>query len=162
MQLSKSNLDYFSYKFFAAEEKRLDNIIVALIEKNSMLVGRTTYGFMLAGKRYSHPHYSGVKEWIGLNLKLLQDSIRFETNKKKLDMDKQMILQFITKIANRCKTSEDFRNAIPECITSFFRLDGMQRTKEEGWIFSDNPREMAQFKKAADIMAFYSVSHLMQ
>lgn len=82
-------------------------------------------------------------------------------DEKRLTQDRLVVNQILTLACMGCKTSEDFRDALPEILVDNLpNLRQLPRNRPEAFLLAGQEQKLEQYKKLRDILDFYMVSKL--
>ena len=147
---------------FAADNRRLQAWVDRLCEKNQEARREPVVGFLYGGVYYRPSNVIGavpVKRAIDPSLYPQIDA--FLADKRTIDDQKQLIRQGMFMVLDPCKSIDDIRDALPECLVDCLpNLKTMPRHREAAFTIQDNPRACRQFAKILPIMEIYASARL--
>ena len=148
--------------FFADEIRRLYIIQKDLTERNHSLGGHPD-GFYHGGQiYYLGKPFTVLRATItAIKPSLEADAQDFALMQTKLRQDTNRLKAALVVIASRCKTLQGLRDALPESVAlQCSTMQRLPRTKDEGWVLTENPMLMSQFQKVVDITLYYQANRL--
>lgn len=93
----------------------------------------------------------------------MEDGMRdYLADRKKVDLDRQRIGQTVLSLIGGCESTQDIRDALPECVIFFapMGIDKMQRTPGTEAASHLEGRALRQYEKNLELMQFYSTTRL--
>jgi hypothetical protein len=134
-------------QLFAPEYRQFHAQVDRLIDENDVLIGRVTEGFNYLGTNYGRNGRFGFMDSVTLNSKLAPRMGQLIHFMKQMELEKQLITQIVYKLIGPCKTSQDIRDALPECLVGMFDNDLKERsrTRDPAWTLTE--RDMRQYRK---------------
>lgn len=151
----KALIEKLVERVFEAEDKKHVEEVNRLIEQNMALTGTPILGFNYMGTRYG---WNGMPIAVGPNIEpsLMPDMARVHNFRKIVDLDRKLITQFLFRLVSPCRTSQDYRDALPECVVSLdWMLPTLQRTREAGYTLSSDPRAWREYLKVTSKIETY-------
>lgn len=148
---------------FSAEEERLAKNINELCAANSKAYGRAMVGFLWDGDFYAPMgvEIRGRFERRSIHESLEEECARHIADAGVVKFDKHQVQQILYKTMTACRSLQDMRNALPNCVTKLIpRLKDMPRTDEPGCVFPVGSRERKQFDKIIDKLDIYAAGKL--
>lgn len=151
---------------FVAEERRLNGKIVELNTRNKQVRKLQVDGFLFSGQFYLPTGVSTVRFGPGQAKAPLHDSLvdsmeEYLADQKSIRTDQNLIRQTLFQVLSNCRTDQDFRNALPECLVEHIEgLNRLSRTEEPGYTVRSNPRALRQFQKALPKIELYAATRL--
>ena len=82
-------------------------------------------------------------------------------DKAQVERDESVIRQLVVALLQECETSQDIRDALPDCLVPQSILNDRERSREAGYPFLENPRLLRQYKKYEDIIFQYAAAKLL-
>lgn len=166
MEISTATISSFDYQLFKSESERISKMTLELHEKNETLLGIFLPGFKMSGKIYQVRSRSklgnqALSDFPSLHFTLREEGNNLLQQMDKLNIHKSLIRQMLLRISMKCNDAQDFRDAITESIVRMFNLSHLPRSRSEAWLFADNARDMKQYNRIADLIAFYTAMQLM-
>ncbi len=158
-ELIKSILD----QLFVAEWRRLDKSIERLNQQNNEINGVSEIGFILDGMFFRSKETTlGKGDQRVLAKSLEEDGKLFLQDKKTITTDQQMIKQSLVHLLKSCKTEQDIRDTLPECVIPLLPLSvrTLSRTRETAFTINDNERAKYQYGLVYPRIEFYSAARL--
>ena len=84
------------------------------------------------------------------------------TSKKMLENDKARIKQALVLVLRDTQTSQDIRDALPNCLQDLIPgCKGLERSREEAYTLRDNPKAFSQYMMLRDKIEFYVAARLL-
>lgn len=155
-------------KLFEPEDRRIDKMVSELNMANSEIKGKQLHGFMHMGKRYIPKEYELVgkalakKPLPSLAFSLLNQANEFDTEVRKLALDRDQIKQVLYKLIYQCNNTQEIRNCLPECVVELLpNLRSMQRTiTDPTYLIRNDKFAMKAYEKILPKIEMYSVMRL--
>lgn len=161
------NIQAIVKRLMEADLKELDRQISVINGKNKNLSERKIDGFLYAG-RYFQPTtgnlmIAGPKEAkSALHARLHQEMEDWLQQEQEVLANQRMISQTISVLLNPCKTLQDMRDALPECVVNGVpELAKLSRQNDAAYTIQNNPRALRQYEKILPQIEIYSVSKLL-
>lgn len=154
-------IDHVVKVLFAADSRRLTAWIDRLCDRNQEVTRRPTQGFLYGGELYRRSTIVGdIAERRCIDPVLFVEIDEYLADKKKLERDKQQIRQGMMMVMEPCKTLEEIRDALPECLVDCIpELKAIERDKPAAYTLQDE-RSIRQFNKILPLMQIYSTARL--
>lgn len=149
---------------FRNEDVRQQKLLEQVIEKNTDL-GGPPEGFLHAGHFFSTltgpSRYAATTRKVKGHPDVAEDAAYYLRVKVKRDKDYQKIHQSLGTMVRPCKTFQDLRDAIPEILVPCAAfLNGIQRTRPQGYTVIDRPLVQHQFDLMVDDILYYLANHI--
>jgi hypothetical protein len=148
---------------FESEHKQLTNRIAAIIPRQAYL-GGSADGFRYQSRVYTH--LAGQMKRMGRYDNLLpslvpeMDLIVAEQATNQLERER--IRQALALALWNTKTPQDRRDALPNCLQDLVpECSGLERTREEAYTLTDNPRAYSQYMQLREKIEFYVAARLL-
>ena len=151
-------------ELFVAEKRRLDQAVANLIRQNNELYGKQNAGFLYYGEYYTASNFRTTtsKEKITLHDSLTEKIEWHIKDAKIIADDERLIGQIIFKLIDPCKTLQDIRDSLPDCLAMIIPdLARLPRHNEQGWSLRQNTRASKQFEKLLPKIEMYSAARLL-
>ncbi len=153
-------------KLFEADKHRLERTVTKLCERNKQLKKDGFDGFMFSGRRY-YPHTGHIividrtQAMPTLDLSLHPEMMAHLRDQKAYDDERTVISQMLFQLLKPCKTNQDLRDALPECLVGFVpTLKGIRRQEEPAYTLRENDRAKRQYEKLLPKIEACSVGNL--
>lgn len=152
---------------FVAEFRRLEGLIDRINTQNKELKQSNIDGFIYGGKFYRPANRSLILAGPGqakqtLHKELWPTMEDYLQDASTINNDKQMIAQSLFMLLKPCRTKPEMRDALPECIISFWDgLSQFPRTMPAGYTLEGNERAKRQFEKVLPKIEFYVATRLL-
>lgn len=152
---------------FKAEERRLDRAILALNQENKRLQGAQIDGFLHAGQFFLPKGVSLTLAGPGqaktaLHKDLIGEMLHHLKDRSTVQEEREFISQTLYKLLNPCRTQQDIRDALPECLVNCIpELARLPRQREAAFTIKDDPRALRQYEKILPKMEIYSAARLL-
>ncbi|TJX44051.1 MAG: hypothetical protein E5W21_23180, partial [Mesorhizobium sp.] len=132
---------------FEREEAQLAKRELGMVSRNTAL-GGSTDGFRHMGEIYSE--LTGASRQRGkyglLHPSLVGEMDAILAERKTVNYDKDRIRQAFTLVLRDCRTWQDMRDALPNCVKDLIpECRHLARTREEAFTLADNPRSYTQY-----------------
>ena len=154
-------------RLFEPERRRLNKLVYAITEKQAALQGNPCYGSVYRGERYipesSLGYLKEIKKLRSLSFQLNADAVALYTDTCKIENDQTHIRQLLTILLSRCKTSQECRDSLPDCVASLIPelKDFPRRNPDPAFMIRDNPNFMLEYERTLPKIQFYSVTHML-
>jgi hypothetical protein len=154
-------------QLFEAEDRRLNGVIVRLNQENKQLTGSRIDGFLYLGQLYMP---TGVNTTVAdrhqaktaLHKSLIEPMERHLKDRKAVADERRIISQMLLTLLSPCRTAQDIRDTLPECLVNCVSgLVSQPRTREAAYTIQDNPRAMRQYEKLLPKMEVYSAARFL-
>lgn len=151
-------------EIFKAEDRRLEKEALSFVSENRKLVPDAHDGFLYKGVFFSDLEIKlrakGTKGKVHPSLVPTLD--RHFADRKQVTFDKDRVKQALAIVINGCKTTQDIRDTLPNCLSEVFdQTRNLPRQREEAFTVRDNPRAYRQFQKLKELIEFYMVTKLL-
>jgi hypothetical protein len=148
---------------FEREEVHLSNQEKAMIIRNTE-AGGSPDGFRHLGVIYSplegYARPRGTYNMLPISL--IPDIDQLVADRALLALDKDRIRQALTLVLRDCKSIQDHRDALPNCMKDFILgANSLERTRPEAFTLEGNPRSYAQYVKLREKIEFYTAARLL-
>lgn len=156
-----------SAKLFEAEERRLNGVIIELNRRNKRAHEKsiTVDGFLHQGRYYLPRNVSVTVAGKGesktpLHLSLYDDMERHLEDRRLVEEERKFISQVLYRLLRDCKTQQEIRDALPECLTNLAGLTHLNRQQEPAWTLREDPRALRQYEEILPKMEVYCAARL--
>lgn len=151
---------------FEAEYRRLDAVISSLNQRNKRLYDAKVDGFLYAGQFYLPRDATlrtvGAVAKTPLHGSVENEMIAFLADREIVTTDQGFIRQTLHALLRLCRTDQQARDALPECLVSCYpSFARLPRYDEVAHSIRDNPRALRQFEKFLPKMELYSALKLL-
>lgn len=154
-------------ELFLAELRRLDKVLDSIITRNgeTFAVYNST-GFLYLGEFYSSSRSSQQPpsgHRLVLANHLLDDMREYLEQAGKLLLEVHMVNQMVFRLVQGCKTYQDVRDALPECLIAMDKqghLKSLQRTRKAAFTLDNDAMALRQYEKILPIIEYYAGTHL--
>lgn len=151
---------------FEGEIRRLDCLMEELVQSNDrLLTVQPSAGFMFLGKFYKRST-AKVAPMHGerhmLHPTLLEPMQEYLQATSKFMMDAHKINQMCYRLVKNLSTSQDIRDALPECLIGLSD-EAMQlpRTREAAFTIIGDERATRQYEAVLPLIEFYAATRLL-
>lgn len=148
---------------FEREEEQLNRRALKMIPRNIAL-GGSTDGFRHMGVIYSELSGSMRKQgkYPPVDRSLTGELDAILAERKTIEYEKDRIRQAFTLVLRDCRTFQDMRDALPNCVKDLIpECRHLDRTREEAFTLADNPRSYTQYMQLREKIEFYVASRLL-
>jgi hypothetical protein len=160
-----NNIKKIVSELLSAEDRRLKQTILRLEGANSAVLNRTTDGFLLQGVYYRPDGRSGPPKTVKFPLafELWDQGIAFLKDEAIVKHQTQLIRQALVNCLEPAYGTQDYRDALPECVISLMpmNLAGLSRTRPAGFTIAHDPIKSKQFDEAVPLMEVFSVGRML-
>jgi hypothetical protein len=163
----KATIQTLVAKLFEAEKRRLNQIIVTLNQQNKLLKEAQADGFMFGGQFYLPTTGSlmvaGPGQAKTFLHKNLHEPMDLYLKDHKLTKDDEFyISQTLVKLLIPCRSLQDIRDALPECLVACLpELAKLSRRNEPGFTIQEDERALRQYEKILPKMQVYSAARML-
>jgi hypothetical protein len=116
---------------------------------------------MYGGKAYVESILS-IDTKTNLHSSLIPAMNRFLADKSEVDFDTGRIKQALALILRDCRTRQDFRDALPNCLKDFIpEIRDLPRTREEAYTVRNDPNQLRawnQYQRLREKIEFYAAA----
>lgn len=155
-------IDHIINVLFAAERRRLTRAIDDLCKSNQEAYGEKLDGFHYQGRFYRPEGLMGQLKRKVLHLSLFDRMDLHLADEAAVKADEQFIRQTLFQLLDPCKTPQDMRDALPNCLADALgEHSRLPRMNEEAFTIRDNPRAMKQYNKIRPKLDLYSAARLL-
>lgn len=149
MDLINDLVEAMLTKLMVGEYRRLDQVVLQLIQKNNQLVGKQFNGLYLGGTPYSTLGLPWGTPWPAIHSELLVKGAELQHLEDVIKEDHNRLRQILNLLYEPCKTLADVGRTSPKCLTPF--LGGLAEwitgnAEDVGFTLRDNPRHWQQFQ----------------
>lgn len=147
---------------FVAEHRRLAKFITAMVDMNQEAHGRLLDGFHYEGIHYRREGLKGA-----LTKAVLHPSLEPQMDAHLLDRatvknDEQQIRQTLFKLLDPCRSEQDIRDTLPNCLTDTLGDTArLARRNEPAFTIRDDARALRQYHKVLPRIELYSAARLL-
>jgi len=97
-----------------------------------------------------------------LPMTLIPDMATLVADRAVLTLDKDRIRQALVLVLRDCRTVQDYRDALPNCMREFILgASALERTRPEAYTLLDNPRSYGQYIKLREKIEFYTAARML-
>ena len=148
---------------FGNEDRRLDRLVEILNRENNVKLGHQATGFLVMGRYFKPKDAPATRDREILHMDLLDKGLGFLADIDRVAADRQRVKQTLYLMLRSCKTEQDLRDALPDCLQTMIgqSIRNLPRTRPEGYTIIDNERAHRQFLEIKETIEFYSVSGLL-
>lgn len=155
----KAVMDLIS-EFFRQESERQKDQLNKLIRRNVPFSGSTD-GFTFEGVTFTELKRRPSKPFSQLDGSLHDEAKLLITVGKKMEADRERMRRSLAVLFNRCETTQEFRDALPEPLVTFLpSARGLTRTRDAGALLAENPLLQRDFQTLLDIVFYYEANRL--
>lgn len=156
LDLSESYSEQIIEKLFQPEKRRHKQICEDFLKRNNEIIGESRDGFRYMGKAFLAAYNAAP-----LATELVPDFSKHLSQWNQVQKDQQYIKQVLMNLLKPCVRKSEVRDALPECLVSFFPgLQGIVRTREHGWTLKDKPILYQQYKSILPKIEMYYATSL--
>lgn len=156
MNWSENYSEQIIKKLFQPEERRHKQICEDFLKRNNKIFGENRDGFRYMGKAFLAAYNAAP-----LAAELVTDFAKHLAQWNQIQKDQQYIRQVLVNLLKPCVGRAEVRDALPECLVSFFQeLQGITRTREHGWTLKDKPILYQQYKSILPKIEMYYATSL--
>lgn len=151
-------------KIFEAEERRLDKERDSFARENATLNPDAADGFLFGGIYFStlDPSIRSKGKKGKLDPSLVPALEAHMKDRKQIEFDKVRVNQALSIVLKDCRSAQDIRDALPNCLTEVFdQTRHLPRMNEEAFTLRDNPRGFKQFQKLKELIEFYMIARML-
>src|SRR5690606_33981686 len=132
--------------------KRTDKqICEEFLERNHGIIGENRDRF-----RYKEKAFLAGYSTAPLATGLVPDICKHLSQWNQIQKDQQYIKQVLINLLKPCMKKYEIRDALPECLVSFFpELRSIVRPREHGWTLKDKPILYEQYQHALSKIEMY-------
>lgn len=143
-------------KLFQPEERRHRRICEDFLKRNNEIIGENRDGFRYMGKAFLAAYNAAP-----LATELVTDFAKHLAQRNQIQKDQQYIKQVLVNLLKPCMKKIEVRDALPECLVSFFQeFQGIARTREHGWTLKDKPVLYRQYRNIVPKIEMYYATSL--
>jgi len=148
---------------FEADSRRIASWIDQLVQKNDEIAGKAQHAFIYNGTRYRQSNVRGViQTHPALDYTLWDEADLLIKDAKQVEQDKSFVRQTLVTLLEPCRTAQEIRNALPECLSECIpSLREYERTAPSLYTIANNPRAKRQIAKIMPKLELYSVARMM-
>ena len=155
-------IDHIIDVLFVAERRRLANAVDAMCQANNEAYGKHFDGFHYQGRFYRPQGVKGQLNRIVLHLSLHPKMDLHLKDEAAIDRDEQLIRQVLFMLLDPCRTEQDIRDALPNCLTDTLGESArLMRQNDPAFTISDNVRAMKQYNRVLPKLEMYSAARLL-
>lgn len=157
-------------KLFEPDNKRIDNLIADLTNRNNAIQKIISYGFIHMGNTYISETNKTMFRINSINkenptpiiaAQLMPEANLLLTDILNSQSDASRIRQILYKLINEACTIQEIRDALPECIVGLIsQFVSMQREAEPAWSIQHDPRALRQYEALLPKIEMYAMSKL--
>lgn len=151
---------------FSAERRRIDKLILALCDRNTIFKQKACFGFMYKGERFVPQCYRNnpreIRVLPGLAHELQKDVMDFDRDYSKLHTDMVHVKQLLTLLLSQCSNKQEVRDSLPECVVNLTDLRNMPRCiQDPAFLIRNNVHFLREYERTLPKIEFYSVTHML-
>lgn len=149
---------------FEAEERRLGKERDQFAFENARLEPTAADGFLYGSIYFStlEPSLRSKGKRGPVSHSLVPALDAHMKDRKQIEFDKVRVSQALAIVLKDCRTAQDIRDTLPNCLTEVFeQTKTLPRLNEEAFTLRDNPRAMKQYQKLKELIEFYMVSRML-
>jgi hypothetical protein len=155
-------IDHIVDVLFAAEHRRLAHAVDDLCKANNEAYGEHFDGFHYQGQFYRPQGLKGQLKRKVLHLSLHPRMDLHLQDEASVKLDEQMIRQTLFQLLDPCRSEQDMRDALPNCLTDTLGESAkLLRQNDEAFTIRDNERAMKQYKRVLPKLELYSAARLL-
>jgi len=153
-------------KLFEPEMRRLNQVIQGLNVQNKRLKDAKIDGFLFQGTYFLPTGISATvaaqtQAKVGLHPTLYPAMKAFLQDRTIVENERKYISQTILHLLSSCKTRQEIRNALPECLVMCLpELKVHARTNSEAYTIQSDPRALHQYEEILPKMELYAAGAL--
>jgi len=156
LDLSKNYLERIIKNLFQPEEQRHKQKCEEFLIWNNEIIGENRDGF-----RYRERVFLSTYNAAPLAAELVPDFSKHLSHWNQVQKDQQYIKQVLINLLKPCLNRYHVRDALPECLVSFFpELQSIVRAYEHGWTLKDKPILYWQYQQALPKIEMYYATSL--
>lgn len=153
---SKNYSEQIIEKLFQPEKRRHKQICEEFLKRNNEIIGENRDGF-----RYKEKAFLAAYNTAPLATELVPDFSKHLSQWNQVQKDQQYIKQVLINLLKPCVKNYEIRDALPECLVSFFpELRSIVRAREHGWTLKDKPILYEQYQHALSKIEMYYATSL--
>lgn len=156
-------IQQLSSELFTAEKRRAVSIIDVIFRDNRKLMPNHGDGFSFAGDVYrpSDAPTRGKLVYTPLHISLDPRIREYMSDQAQVSQDKRLMEQTFLMLLSPCKTYQDVRDALPDCLQdALSQISSYMRERPEAYTIQGNERAMRQYEKILPRIEFYSAVRL--
>lgn len=155
-------IDAIIQTLFSAEERRLTKAIDEMCRSNTEAYKEQLDGFHYQGRFFRPEGLKGHLKRKVLHLSLHPQMDLHLRDEASIQADQQAIRQTLFQLLDPCKSDQDVRDTLPNCLTDTLgKVAQLQRMAEPAFTIADNPRAMKQYLKVLPKLEMYSAARLL-
>lgn len=156
-------IDHIIQLLFAAEDRRLTAAIDQMCRDNNEAYAPERFdGFHYQGRFYRPDGLRGNLKRKVLHLSLHPKMDLHLKDEAAVRLDEQMIRQTLFQLLDPCRSEQDMRDALPNCLSDTLgEIGRLPRQSAEAFTILDNPRAMKQYNKVRPKLELYSAARLL-
>lgn len=154
-------IDPVLIKIFTEEREYLDRIFNDIIERNQAK-GGSMNAFRYNGSSYTNTSIKDTRNDIReLDRDLHAEFDTYLESMLQLQKDTNRIKNMLSTVMRKCARPQDFRDVLPDALSCDIpELSNMDRIRDEGWVFREEPMKLQQFQAVMDLAINYIARRL--
>ena len=154
-------IDPVLIKIFSEEREYLNNQFNVIIEENQAKGGSMS-AFRYNGCSYTNASIKDTRNDIReLDPTLHERFATYLEGMTQLQKDTKRIKNILSTVMRKCSHPQDFRDVLPDALSCDIpELSGMERIRDEGWVFRNEPMKLQQFQAVMDLAINYIARRL--
>lgn len=155
-------IDHICKVLFTAERRRLQKVIDGFFRSNQEAYGERFDGFHYMGRYYRPAGLVGQLKRKILHFSLHPQMDAHLKDEATIDEHEQQIRQTLFKLLDPCRSEQDIRDALPNCLTDTLGSSAkLPRVQEEAFTIRGDERAMRQYEKCLPTIELYSAARLL-
>lgn len=147
---------------FEPEKRRLQDMQDRLVARNQEIVRTNDQGFLYQGDVYYRSKATMHSRLPALAWELCPDMEKLVRERRLFDQEYAIIKQTIVRLLDGSRTTQDQRNAMPECLVSMVpEFNQYERTRTVEECIGDNDMLLRQYQKALTLIQVFSVTRML-
>lgn len=154
-------IDPVLVKIFTEERQYLNDIFNDIIEQNQ-IKGGSMNAFRYNGSSYTNTSIKETRSDIReLHPDLHKEFDTYLASLLQLQKDTNCIKNMLSTVMRKCEHPQDFRDVLPDALSCDIpELSGLERIRDEGWVFRQEPMKLQQFQAVMDLAINYIARRL--
>lgn len=144
------------------EARRIQAAIDRLVILNQKTANNTALGVLHRGYLLKHSQAPKGNLWHALDPSLEEEGEALRLSHKQVSDDIQLIKQGLLPLVQNSQTTQDLRDALPECLIQCADYDWIKlpRTRPEAWNIEPGSRAYRQYLKIIPKLEFFTAARL--
>jgi hypothetical protein len=154
-------IDPVLVKIFTEEKQYLDGLFNDIIERNQAK-GGSMNAFRYNGSSYTNTSIKDTRNDIReLHPDLHAEFDTYLESLLQLQKDTNRIKNMLSTVMRKCAHPQDFRDVLPDALSCDIpELSELDRIRDEGWVFRQEPMKLQQFQAVMDLAINYIARRL--